>query len=303
MAHEHEDLISPENWGAFFEALNDEARGLRAWVEAAAQGGTPHLVASDAPFAGIIDSEEGIVIELAGGLSYNAGLPRAVRHTPAPGGRGQTIRFETSAGQLTLLHLAGGATLSRAIGAAEDDELTAVGGSAGAAGGSSAVPGGRGPDDDAGGLVSFGRSDDMGGVASAPGGSLGDRDLSGGGAYDITDDVYDGPRPDLMGDGGSYAGSGSETPEVGHAALTTAQGNAAPGQSHLHPDVIDGGSGQGLSDTGIDPIEGGPVTPGTDDDDGMVEGEVGPQAERDLTELFGKRPERPAQPDDERADR
>ncbi len=251
MAQERRDLIPPEEWGAFFEALSDEARGLRAWVEAAAEGGAPQLVARDAPFAGIIDGAEGIVIELAGGLSYNAGLPRDVRRTLAPGGRGQTISFETSAGQRTLLHLAGGEDRSQAIGAIEGDDQAGVGGSAGAAGG----------------LVSFGRSDDMGGVAEAPGGSLGDRDLSGRGAYDISGDVYDGPSPDL---------------------------------GRLPSGALDGGSGQGLIDTGIDPIEGGPAAPGADADDGMVEGEVGPQAERDLTELFGRKPRRPGDGRDER---
>jgi hypothetical protein len=300
MAHDDELQIPPEQWGAFFEELNESCRGLRARVEAGALDGPTQVIAADSPFAGIIDGEDGIVIDLAGGLSYNTGLPRRVSSAATLAGPGQTVIFETSIGQRTILYLAGGASLSRAIGAAEDDTLTGVGGSAGAAGGSSAAPGARrGDDADAGGLVSFGGSDDMGGVAEIRGGSMGDRDLSGRGAYDITNDVYDGPSAALGGDAGSHAGSGSETAESGQASLTTIDGSSAPGQSHLHPDVIDGGQGQGLIDRGIDPIEGDKIVPGTDPDDGMVEGEVGPQAERDLTELFGKKPKRAHKPDED----
>jgi hypothetical protein len=297
---DHDELIPPETWSDFIEDLNGTCRGLRARVEAGPAGGLSQVVAADAPFSGIIDSAEGLIIELAGGLSYNAGQPHNITSSGAAGALAQTVTFESGEGQRTMLYLAGGATRSRAIGAAEEGGVTAVGASAGAAGGSSAVPGARGRDDaDAGGLVSFGGSDDMGGVAEVGGGSLGDRDLSGRGAYDITNDVYDGPVAEPFGDAGSHAGSGSESADTGHATLTTPEGGAAPGQSHLHPDVIDGGSGQGLLDTGIDPLEGDQVVPGTDPDDGMVEGEVGPQAERDLTELFGKKPERADKPDED----
>lgn len=274
MANPSDEQIPPEEWGTFINELNDACRGLRARVEATPPGGSPRVVAADARFAGIVDDEDGLVIELAGGLSYNAGQPLAITNARTNGGPGQTVAFITDAGERTSLYLAGGAALSRAIGAAEDDSLTAVGGSAGAAGGSSAVPGARGAGDArAGGLVSFGTSDDMGGVAGVGGGSLGDRDLSGGGPYDITGDVYGGPTVELMGGAGSHAGPGSETPEAGQASLGAAHGSAGPDQSHARPDVIDGGSGQGVLDEGIDAIEGDKAVPGTDPDDGMVDDE------------------------------
>lgn len=298
MAHDDVTQIPPEEWNSFLDELNDTCRGLRARVEAAPANGPARVVAADSPFAGVVDDEDGLVIELAGGMSYSAGLPHSITSTVTNGGPGQTITFETSVGQRTILYLAGGATLSRAVGAAEDDRLTGVGGSAGASGGSSAVPSASGKEDaSAGGLVSFGESDDMGGVAGVGGGSLGDRDLSGAGAYDITNDVYHGPSAALMDGAGSHAGSDSETLDVGQVPLTRAEASPATGQSHVPPDVIDGGSDQGVIDTGVDPIEGDQIVPANDTDDDMVEGAVGAQAEQDLDELSGKRRRRGAKPD------
>lgn len=284
------ELIPPEGWSDFFEELSTAGHGLRARVEAEEADGSTRVVVADTPFAGISRGEEGVMIDLAGGLSYSAGTVQSLSTEPTAGNLGQLVAFVAADGRRTVLYLTGGALLDRAVG---DDPLTAVGGSAGAAGGSSAVPSAQGREDaDAGGLVTFGRSDDMGGVAPVGGGSTGDVDLSGAGPYDVTNDVYDGPSAALVDAAGTHAGSGSETPTAGAAAISTNQDSGAPGQKHLYPDVIDGGSGQGLIDTGIDPIEGDKVVPGTDPDDGMVEGEVGPQVERDLDDLGGRKRKR-----------
>lgn len=147
MEHSSDARVPRERWGAFLDELNDTCRGLRARIECAPVSGPSRVVAADSPFAGIVEGEEGLVIELAGGLSFAVGVPQSITNLET-GGPGQTITFETSSGQRTILALAGGATLSRAVGAAENDSLTAVGGSAGAAGGSSAASDVRGRGDD-----------------------------------------------------------------------------------------------------------------------------------------------------------
>jgi hypothetical protein len=283
-----ERQIPAEQRTGFLRELSDGYRGLRARVETTGPDGAARVVVDDAPFAGIEQGDDGLTIAFVGGMGFSVGADPAISTAAIAGDAGQVISFVGAGGQRTLLTIEGGPTLQEAIAAAEDDELTAVGGSAGAAGGSSAVPGARGADDaDAGGLVSFGGSDDMGGVAAVGGPSVGDQDLSGAGAYDITDDVYGGPAAELQGGAAAHAGSGSETIDAGQSAITANEGAAVPGQSHLQPDVVDGGSGQGLLDRGIDPIEGSKLVPGTDPDDEMVEGEVGAQAEEDLSDLFG----------------
>lgn len=302
MTQERGELIPTERWADFFEELSERWQGLRATVETWPAGGARRTVAGDEPFAGLtIDAEEGVLIDLGGGVSFSAGMLTRVRYEESLGGGGHTVTFEATDGTTTRLALDGGIPLSRAV---AGDDIAGVGGSSGAAGGSVAGIGGRTASGaaaaaDEAGLVNFGSSDDMGGVAAPQGGSMADRDLSGAGAYDITADVYDGPTPEAGGQAGSHAGPGSETAAAGQSSITDRRGTSAVGMTHLHPDVIDGGSGQGLIDTGIDPIEGGPVAPGTDDDDDMVEGEVGPQAERDLTELFGRRPEQADKPDED----
>lgn len=298
MTGETSRSIPAEGWRAFFEELNRLYRGQRAVVEAQAAGREWRTVAGDEPFNGIAisDEEAGAAIIELGGLSYSAGVPQQVRVERAVGGQGQTITVVQADGSVTALHLAGGPLRSDPVGAADSD-LTAVGGSAGAAGGSVAEgarpSGGRDTRDSSGGQISFGSSDDMGGVAAIPSGSLGDRDLSGRRRYDISADVYDGPALDPTTDAETHAGSGSETAASGAAPISTVQGGgAAVGQHHLHPDVIDGGSGQGVLDSGVDPIAGGPLRPGTDDNDDMVEGEVGAQAEGDLEERIRRDAER-----------
>jgi hypothetical protein len=295
MTQESGKPIPAEEWQAFFDQISRESRGQRALVEARSSGREWRTVASDQPFDGFsVSDEEGgaVVIELGGGLSYSAGVPSEIRVEPLAGDAGQSITIVQADGSTTALRLTG-PTRGSAADDAERGDLTGVGGSAGAAGGSVAGPA-RGPGgrDDENSLVSFGSSDDMGGVAGPPGGSLGDQDLSGQGSYDISADVYDAPVLDAEAGEGGHAGSGSETSASGAASISTAQGGAAVGQHHLHPDVIDGGSGQGLLDTGVDPIEGGPLVPGNDDDDNMVEGEVGAQAEGDLEERIREDAER-----------
>jgi hypothetical protein len=124
MAYDGDETIPPQQWRAFINDLNDTCRGLRARVETAAAGAAPRVVAADSPFAGIVDSEEGLVIELAGGLSYNAGPPQSISSAQSDNGPGQTVAFTTATGQRTTLLLAGGALLSRTMGAAQGDRLT-----------------------------------------------------------------------------------------------------------------------------------------------------------------------------------
>jgi len=116
----------------------------------------------------------------------------------------------------------------------------------------------------------------LGGVHDISGGSLGDRDLSG-----RTDDTWADLQETVDVDGS--VGSGS----------IAAEGNS-------DADIVDLGSNAGVIDSTGDPIG------GTDDEDAamdegtdMVEGEVGAQAERDLTELLGKYTSR-RDPDDAR---
>jgi len=176
---------------------------------------------------------------------------------------------------------------------ADRDDPAPVGGSAGAAGGSVAAPPGArdsGPfGDPAADLVTYRAGDKMGGASSPtdrstsmvdPGGSVGDVDLSGRTTYDISADVR-GDNPTSVDD--ATGGPNTEGP------LDDAAEN----------DVIDLGRGRGVIDTTVDPTSGGPLVPGDDADDGYVEGEVGAQAERDLDDMMGRRPQRPLPPDEE----
>jgi len=99
----------------------------------------------------------------------------------------------------------------------------------------------------------------LGGVRDIGGGSLGDRDLSGGADTELADLEAPFDMEDMTG--------GQDSPE----------------------EIIDLGRGAGVIDGTRDPIGGtGDEDNGMDESPNMVEGEVGAQAERDLTTLLGK---------------
>jgi hypothetical protein len=136
----------------------------------------------------------------------------------------------------------------------------------------------------------------LGGVRGVGGGSLGDRDLSerGRSELDALQDITD------VAD--TRVGPGSD---VGFTGAVAISGNdrASPVGNSLGPDVdvADLGEGRGVIDTTRDPIGGtGDEDNGMDESDDMVAGEVGAQAERDLTDLLGKRAHNRPDPDDAR---
>lgn len=285
MTQAPEQIISRDRWESFFDDLSRAYAGRSATLEVRTSAREQELLAYDEPFAGISSGDRDdltLVIQLGEGITHTIGAPIRIRTRPFMRGHGQIVEIEAIETAMTRLYLSSGAEGSTGHGeiyggaasgagaaapadadeGGEHEDPAGLGGSAGAAGGSAAAPPGSaagGVEDDA--LVSFGSSDDMGGVAPAGGGSLGDRDLSGRRGYDIAADVYGDLDP--------------ETAELAGAVERGLEGEA---------DVVDAGGEQGVIDTGIDPIEGDPIAPANDPTDSYVEGDVGAQAERDLSE-------------------
>jgi hypothetical protein len=136
------------------------------------------------------------------------------------------------------------------------------------------------PAEDAGVRLGIG----LGGVSEIRGGSTGDRDLSGrrGSEPDALDDIVE--------DVDTTVGPGSDVGAHGVVSVSGKDRSTSTGFGYGGDvDVADLGRGAGLIDTTRDPIGGtGDEDNGMDATDGMVQGEVGAQAERDLTELLGE---------------
>ena len=138
---------------------------------------------------------------------------------------------------------------------------------------------GRGEAEQAGVRLGIG----LGGVRGMGGGSLGDRDLSGqpAGERDVLEEIAD--AGETVGPGSDVGASGAVS--ISGGDRTTGTGFSFGGDV----DVADLGPGAGVIDTTRDPIGGiGGEDNGMDATDDMVEGEVGAQAERDLSKLLGR---------------
>ena len=99
---------------------------------------------------------------------------------------------------------------------------------------------------------------------------------------------------------GETIGPGSDVGASGAVSISGGDRTAGTGSSFGgNVDVADLGAGAGVIDTTRDPI-GGDEGAGMDATDDMVEGEVGAQAERDLTELIGRHAHGRFDPDDAR---
>jgi hypothetical protein len=140
----------------------------------------------------------------------------------------------------------------------------------------------------------------LGGVRDVGGGSLGDRDLSGrhGDERAALEDIVD-TGETSVGPGSDVGGSGAVPVSEGRRGGNTGAGSTGYGRGG-DVDIADLGREAGVIDTTRDPIGGtGDENDGMDESTEMVEGEVGAQAERDLTELLGQHT-RPRDPDDAR---
>jgi hypothetical protein len=139
---------------------------------------------------------------------------------------------------------------------------------------------GRGAAEDAGVRLGIG----LGGVSEIRGGSTGDRDLSGrhGSELDALEDIVESDD--------TTVGPGSDVGAIGVVSVSGKDRSTSTGFGHGGDvDVADLGRGAGVIDTTRDPIGGtGDEDNGMDATDGMVQGEVGAQAERDLTKLLGE---------------
>jgi hypothetical protein len=139
---------------------------------------------------------------------------------------------------------------------------------------------GRGVAEDAGVRLGIG----VGGVSEIRGGSTGDRDLSGrrGSELDALEDIV-GTDDTTVGPGSDVGATGAVS--VSGKDRTTSTGFGFGGDV----DIADLGRDAGVIDTTRDPIGGtGDEDEGMDESDDMIQGEVGAQAERDLTELLGE---------------
>jgi hypothetical protein len=321
--------VPRERWGQFFAEIGRAYRGTPATLELLPADAGADRVAAGQPFAGVDCSQaDGALRIQVGAGEHIIGAPISVRLRPGAGGIGQVIEIGAGAGPGARLYLGRDAQADAMRGAmsgqpvapamttlGEGDDSPAeaseerggpdtahdrspastdregeiaVGGSAGAAGGSLAAPAGSRSSgafgDPAADLITFGATDKMGGAGSPtdpssgqvdPGGSVGDADLSGRESYDITGDIYS-----------------DDIPDVGDVTGSTGDSAAA--------DIIDLGGDQGVIDTTVDPIDGDQLVAGNDVEDGYVEGEVGAQAERDLDDMIGRRPQRKLPPEEKK---
>jgi hypothetical protein len=142
------------------------------------------------------------------------------------------------------------------------------------------VGGGRGEVDAARTPLGIG----LGGVHQVGGGSLGDRDLSGRDGSEL------GGLEDIVGDDDTTVGPGSDVGATGAVSVSGRDRTTSTGFGYGGDvDIADLGSDRGIIDTTRDPIGGtGDEDNGLGASDDMVEGEVGAQAEGDLTELLGE---------------
>jgi hypothetical protein len=306
-------IIPGDQWKHFFSGLNREYAQKMVTLEMVPEIEGPQLVAFDEPFGGISTDEHAdhttITIRLGDASDLTLETPLRVSSEPFAGGGGQVVEIEVAGTPLTRLYLShstkqstgrgeiyggGAGHMREADRAPADPPRDYIDQSTRAAGiiGEANTGGGYGPptdrqpaatarsQDQGPASVQSNAMDDeqiagvrlgigLGGIREIGGGGLGDRDLSGRVKNEWTDleEIFD---IDDTAAGPDGAGSISA-------------------QRNSDADIVDLGSSAGVIDSTRDPIGGtGDEDNSMDESPNMVEGEVGAQAERDLTKLLGR---------------
>jgi hypothetical protein len=313
-------IVPANQWQPFFQHLSAEYAQKLATLEMVPETEGPQLVTFDQPFGGITTEDVGgrttLTIHLGEESDLTLETPLRVYSTPFAGGGGQIIEIEVASMPLTRLYLAQSAEQSTGRG-----EI--YGGAAERSVGQEAAPGraygdgqpsGQAPDH--AGFVSeaertpadpprsyineASRAAGIVGEANTGGGYGPPADRDPAGQRDSGDAASQSDTTDTAHIQGARLGiglGGVQTVGGGSLGDRDLSGRTPAERIDLDPaidmqgaDVVDLGRGAGVIDTTRDPIGGtGDEDNGMDVGPNMVEGEVGAQAERDLTELFGKR--------------